>query len=183
VKFEELPLAGAWRIVAERHEDERGYFARTFDAAEFEARGLETTVAECSVSRNPRRLTLRGMHFQRPPHEEAKLIRCTSGAVYDVIIDVREGSGTYRKWHAETLSRENGVMLYVPAGLAHGYLTMEDDTELAYQISTPYAPASAAGYRWDDPAFAIAWPERPALISVRDASYPDHGPGAARAAR
>ena len=183
MRFEELPLAGAWRIVAERHDDERGYFARTFGATELKARGLQTRVAECSVSRNPRRLTLRGMHLQRAPHAEVKLIRCTSGAVYDVIVDVREGSATYLKWHAETLSRENLVMLYVPEGFAHGYLTTEDDSELAYQISTPFAPAAAAGYRWNDPAFAISWPEAPVVISSRDASYPDYRAGAARPAR
>lgn len=173
MRFEELSLAGAWRIVPERREDERGYFARTFGSAEFAGHGLDPTVAECSVSRNPRRLTLRGMHLQGAPHEEVKLIRCTSGAVFDVIVDLREDSLTYLRWHAETLSRENGVMLYVPRRFAHGFLTLEDDSELAYQISTPYAPESATGYRWDDPAFAIRWPERPAVISSRDASYAD----------
>lgn len=182
MRFEELALAGAWRIVPERREDERGYFARTFSGAEFAAHGLDPAVAECSISRNPRRLTLRGMHLQRAPHEEVKLIRCTSGAVYDVIVDLREESPTYLRWHAETLSRENGVMLYVPRQFAHGYLTVEDDSELAYQISTPYAPASATGYRWDDPAFGIGWPDRPAVISSRDASYEDLGQGARRRA-
>jgi len=171
VRFEELSLEGAWRIVPDRHEDERGYFARTFSSDEFAAHGLDPTVAECSVSRNPQRLTLRGLHLQRAPHEEVKLIRCTSGTVFDVIVDLREDSRTYLRWHAETLSRENGVMLYVALGFAHGYLTLEDDSELAYQISTPYAPESAAGYRWDDPAFAIRWPDHPSVISARDASY------------
>lgn len=179
MRFEELALAGAWRIVPERHEDERGYFARTFSRAELIEHELDPAVAECSVSRNPRRLTLRGMHRQRAPHEEAKLIRCTSGEVYDVIIDLREESPTYLRWHAETLSRENCVMLYVPRRFAHGYLTLEDDTELAYQISTPYAPEFAAGYRWDDPAFGISWPGRPLIVSPRDASYPSLGAGAA----
>jgi dTDP-4-dehydrorhamnose 3,5-epimerase len=169
--LQELALSGAYLIELDRMDDDRGFFARSFSATEFAEAGLEPTVAECSIAFNHSRLTLRGLHFQRHPHEEAKLVRCTRGAVHDVIIDLRPWSSTRLRWAAHELTADNRVALYVPAGFAHGYLTLTDDTELIYQISNPHVPAAADGLRWDDPAIGIDWPERPQLISERDASY------------
>lgn len=170
----ETAVAGAFVIEPELAEDERGWFARVFAAAEFGANGLETAVAETSIAYNRSRLTLRGLHYQTAPHEETKLVRCTHGSAYDVIADLRPESPTSRRWHGVELSRENHLALYVPAGCAHGYLTLEDDTELLYQISRPYMPDAATGVRWNDPLFGIRWPETPQVISPRDASYPDY---------
>ena len=157
----------------ERHEDERGYFARTFCVDELAAQGLETRVAQCSVSWNRRAGTLRGMHYQVPPHEEVKLVRCSRGALYDVLLDLRPSSTSYRAWQAFELSARNGHGLYVPAGVAHGFQTLVDDTEVSYQISSPYQPAAARGIRWDDPAFRIKWPTcESRIISERDRGFP-----------
>jgi dTDP-4-dehydrorhamnose 3,5-epimerase len=172
VIFEETALPGAWRLLPERAADERGYFARTYCADDFAARGLEPAIAQCSVSYNHRRGTLRGLHFQEAPHAEVKLVRCTRGAVWDVIVDLRPGSPTYRRWAAAELTAGNGAALYIPKGCAHGLQTLADETEIFYQISVPYAPESARGYRYDDPAFAIDWPEPVAVISQRDLSWP-----------
>jgi len=174
--FTEMPLAGAFVIDIERHEDERGFFARTFDAAEFERRGLVAPLAEFSTSYNARAGTLRGMHFQRPPHGEHKLIRCTRGAVFDVIVDVRADSPTFCAWHGLELTQDNGRLLYVPEGFAHGFQTLLDDTELHYQISAPFCPDAAAGVRWDDPTFGIQWPEAERTISERDLCWPNFHP-------
>lgn len=171
--FHETPLAGAFVVEPERLVDERGFFARLFEAREFEARGLEARVAQGSLSYNPRRGTLRGMHYQRPPFAEVKLVRCTRGAIHDVIIDLREGSATFRKYFAVVLEPESRRMLYVPEGFAHGFLTLADDTEVAYQMSQVYSPEHAAGVRWNDPAFGIAWPEAVVVIAERDRTYPD----------
>ncbi|MGB5814903.1 MAG: dTDP-4-dehydrorhamnose 3,5-epimerase [Thermoanaerobaculia bacterium] len=171
--FLETPLAGAFVIDIEPHEDERGFFARTFCQEEFEAHGLDSTVVQSSVSFNRQRGTLRGMHFQAPPHEESKVVRCTAGAIYDVIVDLRPLSPTFVQWHAVTLSAENRTMFYIPGGFAHGFLTLEDNTEVLYQMSEFYYPDSARGVRWDDPAFGIEWPVEPTAISDRDQSYPD----------
>jgi dTDP-4-dehydrorhamnose 3,5-epimerase len=168
----ETTLADVYVVEPEPVEDDRGFFARVFSADEFEERGLVAVVAECSVSFNRARWTLRGLHYQRPPHEEAKLVRCIRGAVYDVALDLRPDSPTHRRWAAVELSAENRRALYVPPGCAHGYLTLEDGCELLYQISQRYAPASAAGVRWDDPAIGVEWPAAPAVISDRDASFP-----------
>jgi len=146
--------------------------ALVLGAAEFAASGLETAVAETSIAYNQSRLTLRGLHYQTSPHEETKLVRCTSGSVYDVVADLRPDSPTSRGWHGVELSAENRLALYVPAGCAHGYLTLEDDTELLYQISRPYMPDAATGVRWDDPTLGIHWPASPRVISPRDASLP-----------
>ena len=173
--FVELALKGAFLIEPERLEDERGFFARTFCAAEFAARGLRATIAQCNVSYNRRRGTLRGLHYQAPPDEEAKLVRCTRGAAYDVIVDLRPGSATFRHWVGVELSAENRKMLYMPEGFAHGFQTLVDGTELFYQMSTAYVPGAARGIRWDDPDLAIEWPPVAArVISPRDLALPTY---------
>lgn len=175
--FTETALPGAWVVEPEPVHDERGFFARTFDRDAFATRGLCTAFAQCSVSYNHRAGTLRGLHFQAAPHEEAKLVRCTAGAVFDVIVDLRPGSATRGRWAAVELSAENRRALYIPEGFAHGFQSLADGSELFYQISVPYRPESARGVRWDDPAFAIAWPEAERrIVSARDRSYPDFSP-------
>ncbi len=166
-------LPGAWRVEIEPLGDERGFFARTFCRREFGAAGLATELAQCSLSFNPRTGTLRGLHYQAAPHEEAKLVRVTRGSVWDVIVDLRPDSAAYRRWFGLTLSADNRAALYVPPGLAHGFLTLEPETEVLYQISEFHHPESARGVRWDDPAFAIAWPAAPQVIGERDRGYPD----------
>lgn len=171
--FTGLSLRGAFLIEPERLEDERGFFARTFCAEEFAAHGLNTTVAQCNVSYNRRRGTLRGLHYQAPPHEEAKLVRCTAGAAFNAIVDIRPGSPTFKRWLAIELSAGNRKMLYIPEGFAHGFQTLDDDTELSYLMSNSYVPQAAWGIRWDDPDLAIRWPpavER--VISSRDLALP-----------
>jgi dTDP-4-dehydrorhamnose 3,5-epimerase len=179
VRFRETEVAGVFVVDPERHEDERGYFARTFAIDEFAARGLDTRVDQCSTSFNARAGTLRGLHYQAAPHGEAKLVRCTRGAIFDVAVDLRAGSPTYLRWSAAELSADNGRALFVPEGCAHGFQTLLDDSEVSYQISTPFVPDAGRGVRWDDPAFAIAWPPAPPhgrTMSRRDAEYPDFAP-------
>ena len=172
--FTETKLPGAYLIEPERIADERGFFARTWCRREFATHGLSVELAQCNVSFNPRRGTLRGMHYQAAPHAEVKLVRCTMGAIYDVIVDMRPDSATFRQWVAAELSAENRRMLFIPEGFAHGFQTLEDNSEVFYQISAFYAPESARGLRWDDPALAIAWPPaEQRVISPRDAAYPD----------
>jgi dTDP-4-dehydrorhamnose 3,5-epimerase len=171
--FKESPLQGAYLIDLEEHRDERGFFARSWCAREFENHGLNPRIAQCNISFNARKGTLRGMHYQIKPFEEAKLVRCTRGALHDVIVDLRCGSASYRRHWGALLTPDNGAMLYVPEGFAHGFLTLEDRTEVHYQISEFYAPDHARGFRWDDPAFGIVWPGVPEVISGRDRSYPD----------
>lgn len=171
--FTETFLKGAFIVEPEKREDERGFFARTWCQKEFRDYGLNTSVVQCNISFNKRKGTLRGMHFQTPPYEEAKLVRCTMGAIYDVIIDLRPDSDTFKKWFALELSSENRKMLYVPEGFAHGFVTLTDNTEVFYQMSQYYHPEYAAGVRWDDPAFNISWPEDVKVISDKDRSYPD----------
>jgi len=166
-------LAGAFLIEPEKREDQRGFFARTFCREEFTARGLNPEVAQCNVSFNKRKGTLRGMHYQVPPFAEAKLIRCTAGAIFDVIIDLRETSPTFQQHFAVELCAAKGKMLYIPEGFAHGFQTLQDDTEVFYQMSQPYAPESARGVRWNDPSFGIEWPSAERTIIERDRSYPD----------
>lgn len=173
MRFEELPLGGAFVVTPEPQEDERGSFARIWSSAEFAERGLAADLAECGLSLTPRRGTLRGLHYQVPPHEEAKFLMCVRGAIWDVIVDLREDSPTYRRWHGMELSAENILALYVPEGFAHGFLTLSDDVLVLYQISEPYDPECARGVRWDDPAFAIDWPAQPAIIGDRDLWHPD----------
>jgi dTDP-4-dehydrorhamnose 3,5-epimerase len=173
VIFTEAKLRGVFVIDPERHEDERGYFARTWCRREFAEHGLSTDLAQCSVSFNKRKGTLRGIHYQAVPHEEAKLVRCTRGAVYDVVLDLRPDSPTFTQWIAAELSAANGRMLYIPEGYAHGFQTMTDDTEVFYQIAEFYHAELTRGVRWNDPAFAVRWPFPPVVMSARDQSYPD----------
>jgi dTDP-4-dehydrorhamnose 3,5-epimerase len=170
--FRETPLAGAWVLEPERIPDERGFFARTYCRRDFAERGLDPTVAQCSVSFNHRRGTLRGLHFQAAPHEEVKLVRVTRGAVWDVIVDLRPESPTFRSHFSVVLSAEDRNELYIPKGMAHGFQTLEDGTEVFYQISEFYASESARGYRWDDPTFAIPWPEPVTVMSDKDRNLP-----------
>jgi len=174
--FTETALAGAYVVDPERLADERGFFARIFEPREFEAHGLNPNVAQSSLSFNPRKGTLRGMHFQRPPFAEAKLVRCTRGAVHDVIIDLRRESRSYLGHVGVVLDAESRRMLYVPEGFAHGFLTLTDDAEVTYQISARYSPEHAAGVRWNDPAFGIQWPGPVVLVNERDRTYPDYRP-------
>ncbi len=173
MRFVETPLPGAWVIELEEIEDERGWFARTFDAEEFRARGLNPDVVQCNASFNRRAGTLRGMHYQAPPHGESKLVRCVGGAIFDVAVDLRDGSPTYRGWHGVELSAENRRAFYIPAGLAHGFQTLADDSEVLYQMGDPYVPEAARGVRWDDPALGIAWPapDGERVISEKDRAY------------
>jgi dTDP-4-dehydrorhamnose 3,5-epimerase len=174
VIFRETPIPGAFVVEPERIEDERGFFARTWCEREFREHGLDPRLAQCSVSFNRRAGTLRGMHYQAAPHGEAKLVRCTMGAIYDVVVDLRPDSPAFRRWTAVELSARNRRMLYIPEGLAHGFQTLEPDTEVFYQISEFYHPGSARGVRWNDPAFGIEWPEAAErVMSERDAAYPD----------
>jgi dTDP-4-dehydrorhamnose 3,5-epimerase len=176
VKFTETPLRGAFVIELDRIEDERGYFARTFDAGEFINHGLDPAVIQCNTSFNARRGTLRGMHYQADPDEEAKLVRCTRGAIYDVAVDLRKESETYCQWFAVELSAETGRMFYIPVGMAHGFQTLEDGSEVSYQMSHHYVPHGGRGVRFDDPAFGIEWPVPDPLMSERDRQFPDFRP-------
>jgi dTDP-4-dehydrorhamnose 3,5-epimerase len=170
--FTESPLPGAFLIDLERNSDERGFFARAYSSQEFAAKGLELKPDQCSVSYNTRKGTLRGMHYQSAPHEEHKLVRCTAGAIFDVIVDVRPRSSNYKRWFGTELTAQNRRSLFVPPGFAHGFITLSDEAEVYYMISVPFAPQHAQGFRWNDPAFAIQWPLAPSVISPRDAAYP-----------
>jgi len=174
--FNETQILGVFEIGIHRIKDERGFFARAWCRDEFEAHGLESTLLQCNISYNVRKGTLRGMHYQAVPFAEAKLVRCTRGAVHDVVLDLRSQSSTFGNWIAVRLTAENRNMIYIPKGCAHGFLTLEPDTEVFYQMSEVYKAESARGVRWDDPAFGIAWPEKVEVISERDRSYTDfHG--------
>ncbi len=166
-------LPGAYLIELKRSEDERGFFARTFCQREFEEQGLNPHIAQCNTSFNKRKGTLRGMHFQEVPYVETKLVRCTAGAIYDVIIDLRSDSPTFKQYAAFELTAENRKMLYIPEGFAHGFQTLADSSELLYQMSQVYSPDYARGVRWDDPAFGIQWPSAERIILERDRNYPD----------
>jgi len=171
--FTETKLAGAFVIEPERRTDQRGFFARTFCQQEFGAHGLNAQVAQCNVSFNKRKGTLRGMHYQAAPFAEAKLVRCTSGSLYDVIIDLRPSSATFKQYFAVELSAENRRMLYIPEDFAHGFQTLQDDTEVFYQMAQRYSVEHARGVRWNDPAFGIEWPEGERIVIERDQNYPD----------
>ena len=177
MRFEPTGIEGAWIVELEPVADERGWFARTFAAEEFAAHGLDPSVVHCNLSFNRHAGTLRGLHWQADPHGEAKLVRCARGSVFDVIVDLRPGTGSERRWTGVELSAANGRSVYVPVGVAHGFQTLEDDTELHYQMSHEYVPSHARGIRWDDPAIGIDWPpaER-RLISERDRSLPTLDP-------
>ncbi len=171
--FVETKLPGTWLLEPEPLEDARGFFARTWCERECAAHGLNPRVAQCNVSFNKRRGTLRGMHYQIAPCAEAKLVRCTRGAIHDVTIDLRPTSPTFKQYQAVILDADTRRMLYIPEGLAHGFQTLEDDTEVFYQMSELYSPDHARGIRWDDPAFQISWPAGERTLSDRDRSYPD----------
>jgi dTDP-4-dehydrorhamnose 3,5-epimerase len=175
MRFIETPLPGAWVIELEELEDERGWFARTFDAEEFRARGLNPVVVQCNASFNHRPGTLRGMHYQAAPHGESKLVRCVRGAIFDVVIDLRPDSPAYCGWHGIELSAENRLAFYIPAGMAHGFQTLTSNSEVLYQMGDPYVPEAGRGVRWDDPALGIRWPEPrdERTISQKDSAYPD----------
>lgn len=174
ITFRETKLKGAFVIEPDTFTDERGFLARSFSAKEFERHGLNPRIAECNISFSKRRYTVRGMHFQKPPFAQAKLVRCTKGAVYDVIIDLRPDSPTFKQWVGEELTAENRRLLYVPESFAHGFQTLEDDSEVFYQISNFYTPESEGGVRWNDPVFGIDWPATDGItINTRDQNYPD----------
>jgi dTDP-4-dehydrorhamnose 3,5-epimerase len=176
VRFAPTPLAGAFVIELDLLRDERGHFARTFDAAEFTERGLDPTVVQCNTSFNARRGTLRGMHYQADPDGEAKLVRCTRGSLYDVAVDLRPDSETYCRWFGVELSADNARMLYIPRGMAHGFQTLEDAVEVHYQMSHLYVAAQGRGVRFDDPAFQIEWPLADPIVSERDRQFADFRP-------
>jgi dTDP-4-dehydrorhamnose 3,5-epimerase len=172
MKIEPLPICGAFRLIPEPLGDGRGFFARCFDSASFADHGMIVPAAQGSISYNRRRGTLRGLHYQTGAHAETKLIRCTLGAAYDAIADMREGSPTFGEWHAEILSGENRVSLYVPPGVAHGFQTLVDGTEISYAISPAYFQDAAAGVRWNDPYLDIPWPIAPDFVSAKDLGWP-----------
>ena len=173
MKFAETELKGSFVIDLERLEDERGFFARSWCQQEAKPYGLEPTWVQCNISFNRNKGSMRGMHYQAAPFEEAKLVRCTMGAIYDVIIDLRPESPTFKKWTAAELTADNRRMLYIPQRFAHGFLTLKDDTEIFYQMSADYDRSGSAGVRWNDPAFGIKWPEDDRTIMDRDSVYPD----------
>lgn len=170
--FAPTQLGGACLIDIEPREDERGFFARTWCREELAAHGLDIEIAQESLSYNRHRGTVRGLHFQRSPHEETKIVRCTRGAVFDVIVDLRPRSPTYLRWHGFELTAQNRRAIYIPKGYAHGFQSLTDEAEVAYQISAFYAPGAAAGYRYDDAALGIAWPLPVTVISARDLEWP-----------
>lgn len=168
----DTPLSGAFRIEVDALSDERGLFARTYCRETFAKAGLNPDIAQCNTSFNPHRHTLRGMHFQAAPYEEDKVVRCTAGEIFDVAIDLRPGSPTFRQWHGVTLTAQNRTMFYIPKGFAHGFLTLTSNAEVLYLMSTPYQSGVGSGVRWNDPAFGIDWPAEPRMMSPRDAEYP-----------
>lgn len=173
MRFIATRLTGLWLVEPERIEDERGFFARTWCEREFRERGLNSQWVQCNISFNQKRGTLRGMHYQAAPYEETKLVSCTQGAIYDVAVDLRPGSATFRQWVGAELSAENRRLFYIPAGFAHGFITLEDQSTVFYQMSEFYHAEAARGVRWNDPALGIEWPIPVAVISDKDRSYPD----------
>ncbi|HET6266705.1 MAG TPA: dTDP-4-dehydrorhamnose 3,5-epimerase [Acidobacteriota bacterium] len=171
--FSPVGLAGAFIVEPEKREDHRGFFARTWSAEEFQENGLNPKLVQCSISFNIRKGTLRGMHYQVAPFAEAKLVRCTMGKIFDAIVDLRPESSTFRKHFSVVLDAENRKMLYIPEGFAHGFQTLEDQTEIFYQMSQSYSPGHARGLRWNDPAFGISWPDPNPILLERDRDYPD----------
>jgi dTDP-4-dehydrorhamnose 3,5-epimerase len=171
--FQKTKLAGVFEIGIEPRCDERGFFARSWCRQEFESNGLNSKLAQCSLSFNARKGTLRGIHYQATPYPETKIVRCTRGAIYDVVVDLRPQSPTYKQWIGATLTAENRLMLYVPEECGHGFLTLADETEVFYQISEVYHPELARGVRWNDLAFDITWPGPAEQMSDRDRTYPD----------
>ena len=173
MKFVETKLQGLLMVEFEIHEDERGFFTRSWCQKEFQARGLNSQLVQCDISFNHKRGTLRGLHYQTDPHDEVKLVRCTKGRIYDVAVDMRPSSRTFKKWFAVELAADSHLMLYIPTGFAHGFQTVEDESEIFYQMSNFYNPISARGVRWNDPAFGITWPIKNPILSEKDKSYED----------
>jgi len=174
LQFKETKLSGAYIIDLDTIKDERGFFARAWCQKEFEENGLKSNIAQCNLSFNHKKGTLRGMHYQVKPYEEVKMVRCTQGKILDVIIDLRKDSPTYKEWIGVELSADNNRMLYVPEGFAHGYQTLEDNSVVYYQVTEFYQPGSERGIRWNDPAFSIEWPLEVFVISEKDNSHPDY---------
>lgn len=172
MRIEGLPLRDLRLVHLDRNIDERGFFARTFSRNVFAEQGLADCSLECSLSHNRSAGTLRGMHFQRHPHGETKLVRCTRGAIFDVAVDVRPGSASFGCWFGIELSADNSLALYIPAGFAHGFVTLHDNSDVFYQIAEPFVPSVSSGFRWNDPAVAIEWPFSPRLLSARDEALP-----------
>jgi dTDP-4-dehydrorhamnose 3,5-epimerase len=177
MRISDTPLQGVLLLEPERIEDERGFFARTFCVDELAARGMRFEAVQLNLSFNRRRGTLRGMHYQRAPHAEGKIVSCVAGALFDVIIDLRPDSPGFRRWHGVELSAANRLALAIPPGFAHGFQALADATEVQYVMSHRYVAEAAAGVRWNDPAFGIRWPIEPPILSARDAAYPDFGGG------
>ena len=173
MKFHKAKIAGVFEVCLEPRTDDRGFFARAWCQKEFEAQGLNSTVVQCNISRNVRKGTLRGMHYQAHPFSETKVVRCTRGAVYDVVLDLRPKSKTFKQWVSVVLTEESGNMVYIPDGCAHGFLSLKDGSDVFYQMSEFYNPEAARGVRWNDDAFGIVWPEKVEVISERDRTYPD----------
>jgi len=173
MRFQELPVKGVFLLEPERKEDSRGFFARTYCRRELEERGLDPTVVQCNISVNKLRGTVRGMHYQAAPFEEVKLVRCTKGSIWDVVLDLRPDSPTYKHHYGVELDDQNRLALYIPAGLAHGFQTLADDTEVFYQMSELYHPEAARGVRWNDPAFNVTWPLEVSVIAEKDLDFPD----------
>ena len=171
--FHETGLKGAYLVELERRVDDRGFFARSWCRREFAERGLDSDLVQCNISFNKVRGTLRGLHFQQPPHEEAKLVRCTRGAILDVIIDLRQDSPDFTRHYGVQLDCDNRLALFIPKGFAHGFQTLSDSTEVFYQMSDAYVPGAGAGIRWNDPRFAIQWPLPDPLLNERDRTWPD----------
>lgn len=171
--FTETKLAGAYLVELERFDDKRGFFARSWSQKEFAAQGLESRLVEINVSFNHLKGTLRGMHYQEAPHGQVKVVRCTRGAIFDVIIDLRPSSSTFKQWVAAELTADNHSALYIPLDFAHGFQTLMDNSEILYQMSDPFVPGSGRGVRWNDPAVGIDWPDDVRTINARDAEYPD----------
>jgi len=176
MKFEETKLSGVYLVIPQKIEDERGFFSRTWCEQEFSDQGLNPHLSQCNLSFNLQQGTLRGMHYQGRPYQEAKLVRCTMGAIYDVVIDLRPTSTTYLQWMSVELNAQNRLMLYIPEGLAHGFQTLCDNAEVFYQMSTHYVPGAARGVRWNDPLFKIEWPRSIENISDKDRTYADFNP-------
>jgi dTDP-4-dehydrorhamnose 3,5-epimerase len=172
MRFTPSRIPGAWVIDIEPIHDQRGFFAMTWLPEEFRKHGLDPALAQCNLAFNHKRGTLRGMHFQTAPHAQAKLVRATRGALHDVIVDLRDDSPTFQQWDAVEITADNRRMLYMPTGIAHGYLTLTDDTEAYYHASSPWVPAAESGVRWNDPALGIEWPFAPSVISPKDAAWP-----------
>lgn len=176
--FTETPISGAYHVEVQPHRDDRGLFARASCQDEFAAHGITTPFVQANFSQNHAAGTLRGVHYQLPPHEEGKFVRCLRGAIYDVVVDLRPDSPTYRQWHAEVLTADRRNALYVPEGCGHAYQTLMDDTEVFYQVTSAYAPGAEQGLRYDDPALGIDWPRAVTMISEKDRSWPDFEPAA-----